>query len=378
MHSIDATVSGWGRPQRPLVVQCKVLHPPASRVAQAILAALILIGAAVPSSAATIWTGALNTALNNSANWDNGLPDSVGNPGTIPAAAGSLVASFNYNDYFVTQDGGVLTSGNVWTLSSGTWTLNSGGSISGNTHGVALQGADNGHQGFLMTGGTLDRVSSSGTNRSASFTMSGGDFDLTGQLTVNAGGTVNISGGSVDIGTNLRINDVAAFVNISGGTVTIASMLGRGGTTTFTGGTTTSSIFEFPSSTFLVFDAGSPGSYTTGSFAGSASNRNTNWLSGTLMSMTLTGDANWAETEWSNNRMFFDGDSSFDLGLTWADVINPSVGFNAGGGTYFDWDGGTNTLQLVTVPEPSSLVLVGLAGAGFVVASRMRKRGRTR
>lgn len=205
--------------------------------------AVVALASTATVSAQTIWTGAAaGDNVNTPGNWDNGLPTSVGNPGTIPASAGALFAVFNYNDYFVIQTGGTLTSNRTLTLSGGSSTLNSSGSITSDQP-LGLQGANDGHQDFFMNGGTLSRsglsVSSAGTNRSATFNMSGGDLDLSGGLTGNNGGMIIISGGTVDIAGGIRLNSLGANLIISGGTVNVGGNFGREGTILLTGGNIT-------------------------------------------------------------------------------------------------------------------------------------------
>jgi len=334
-------------------------------------AALALTSSAV---AQTTWTGNTNTAVNTAGNWTNGLPTSSGNPGTVNSGAGSLVATFTYSNYFVTQNGGTLTSTNSLTLNNGSWTLNSGGAIS-SSNTISLQALNDGHQDLIVTGGTLSRsnlvVSSTGTNRSAHFNMSGGDVDLTGRLTLTTGGIITVSGGTLDM-NDARIE--AGTFNISGGAVTAAADFGRGGAINLTGGSL--SINELTTFTGFKMTLGgsSAGTFTADKFADGfqVASRNFDWLSGTKMTMTLSGSATWAETEWTANRMFFNGDSGTVLGLTWAQVSDKNVGFNSGGGTYFDWDSTTNTLALVTIPEPSTSALVAIV-LGFIVVFRRRR-----
>jgi hypothetical protein len=331
-----------------------------------LIAGLSLISALAGNvMAQTTWTGNVNANVNNAGNWDNGLPTSVGNPGTIGSGAGALAAAFNYIGYYVTQNGGSI-AGNSWSLTNGQWTLNAGGEITG---GVNVQGNTDGSQLLTVNGGTINAttltvVQTAGAARSATLDMLAGDFDLSGQLAMNSGSTVNISGGTVDIGTNIRIN--GGELNISGGTVTITSMLGRGGVTTLSGGTTTSATFEFLAGTQLILGAGTAGSYTVDSFAGAAGNRDIDWISGSQMAMTVTGDSTWASTEWAAGRMFYNGNDFNTLG-DWATVTAAN---GLGTGVNFDFDSTTNTLSVI--PEPSTFALMGLAGLAALFLRRRR------
>lgn len=141
------------------------------------------------------------------------------------------------------------------------------------------------------------------------------------------------------------------------------------------GGTTTADSLSTYAGFSMTFGGTTAGSLTVGALGGSfmPPNRYFDWLTGSQMSFTVAGTADWAEAEWTANRMFFNGGSGSDLGLSWADAINPLIGFDAGGGTYFDWNGTSRTLALVTaVPEPSSFALLGVGMTALVVFRRRR------
>jgi hypothetical protein len=123
----------------------------------------------------------------------------------------------------------------------------------------------------------------------------------------------------------------------------------------------------------LVMGGTTAGSVTAGTLSGTVSNFSLNWLSGSLMTFRLTDIATWAETEWTANRMFFNGQSGSALNLTWAQVIDPTIGFNSGGGTYFDWNGTSRILGLVTIPEPSTGALFAASLAAVLIARRRRR-----
>jgi hypothetical protein len=280
-----------------------------------------------------------------------------------------LVTSDNKSHVFTVNTGAsASTTSTLFVSSNGTnrsATLNiSGGSVSTNQLQIFSGGTVNFTSGALGStgnttinaGGEFDmsngtRTGSSVTN-SGSLIISGGNFstDLDRTLTTNAGGTTTISGGTVAIGAAIGDSLIGAGAYVfEGGTTTLAGDI-RANASTFS----------------LTMGGSSAGSLTGDTWHTSTANRHMDWLSGTLMSVTLGGDANWAETEWTANRMFFNGDSASDLGLSWADVINPSVGFDAGGGTHFNWNEGTRTLSLNTIPEPSSMALFALFATAFL------------
>ncbi len=326
------------------------------------LAAGLLTVPSIVASAATIYDGA--GPIDNSGNWNNGIPSTVGNPGTVNFAGDAGNGSLRNGTYFITQSAGTLyTSFGGIGLSAGNWVLD-GGSVLAQNNDLTLSSS----QTFTQNSGTVQ------AGADDFFVTSGASYVLNnGTLTVGddasfTGGSITINGGTF---TSDVFNSNVGSFTITGGTLNVNTLGNTSGsqdggfTMNFNGGATTVTgsfgLFGDTTPNAVVFGGNQTGSLTAAGLVGTV-NGTMDWLPGSLMAMTITGNTTWAETEWTADRMFFDGDSGSDLGLTWADVINPSVGFNSGGGTYFDWDGGTNTLALVTVPEPASLAAVGLFG----------------
>lgn len=357
----------------------------------AVLLALASLAVAVESPAATIWTGGVDSNISDSGNWNDGLPTSAGNPGTIGASGPSvLIDVVPLTGYHIIQNANTVSGdtstridlfGGNYTINGGTFTVDQLGLQNGS--GVA-----DGNQIFTLNGGTVSTQTTTTTgltvgvsaSRTATMFVTDGSF-TTRNAIVSPGGTLNISGGTFSTtitgsASGLRVNGGAVLV--SGGTMTLASEIRNAGSLTFTGGTTTTTRLRGDSGFSMTLGGTTAGSFTAGDVTGSA-NFAIDWLSGSLMTMRFTSLslANWAETEWTAERMFFDGQTGADLGLTWAQVSNPAVGFNDGGGTYFDWDGSTSTLALVTVPEPASLAAVGIVGL-LVLAHVRRQRRKVR
>ena len=87
------------------------------------------------------------------------------------------------------------------------------------------------------------------------------------------------------------------------------------------------------------------------------------------MTLTLTDLNDFAETFWNSGTLLFDGDSSSDLGgLSWADATDSDIGL--GGGYYWNYNSGTETLSLAAIPEPTGASLVGLALGGLALRRR--------
>jgi hypothetical protein len=370
-----------------------------AKLSRSLFSAIFLAAATTPATAATIWTGADGASLTTAGNWNNGLPSLI-NTGTIPN--GTLGINFNASvtDWVVVQDGGALTASTFRQFNGGSWTMN-GGSIQTPSN-FQLAVADNKTQVFTLNAGTIDvtggwiDISTTGTNRFATMNVAGGAITVANNLRLAAGGTYNQTNGTTYFEQGISASSGSTFL-FSGGNLTMGASrsltVNSGGNATIYGGTLTitqdivgAGIVSLDGGTInvgrdlnfstaglsLVLGGTNAGALTAVNWRGTADNRNVNWLSGSLMTMTLTGAANWAETEWAADRMFFNGDSATDLGLSWTQVTDPLVGFNAGGGTYFDWDGTSRTLALVTVPEPASLTAVGLVG--LLVLARVHRR----
>ncbi len=329
--------------------------------------ALVLGWLAGIAQAATVFNASPANILNDGANWSNGLPTPSTNPGTVNLNSiwntGSTLTDWHVN----------FTGGSIGTDSTGTRTFSggvqtfNGGSLDFSGRAVATTGsADT----TVNTGGLFRGGSATITN--STFTVSGGQlvgvnqFGGSGDINVNGTTVFNLNSGTVIAGQNGTAGNFGnnattpgGVWNLNGGTLTAYTLRYRDVSTMVLGGTTAGSA---------TFTNGWAGTNHT------QSNVRINWLTGSLMALTIGVD-DWAENEWVANRMFFNGQSSMDFGgLTWADATNSSVGL--GGGTYFDWDGSTNTLALAVVPEPSTYALLaGVAGLGSLAVRRHRRCG---
>lgn len=339
-----------------------------------------------------------NSQIGNVANWDNGLPG-LYNPGTIPI--GTMGVDFNVSpaDWSVTQEDGALATTTFRQFNGGSWVMD-GGSISLGNNFQLVTADDKSHTFTVNAGASASTtqtliVSSAGTNRSAVLNISGGSVS-TNQFQVNSGGTVNFTNGSLNSTGTMTINAGGVFhmtngtrtgsgsitnsgtltisggnfstdvirnittnpggkTTISGGTVSIGSSIGRSihgaGAYLFEGGVTTCSSTINPVAGFsLTLGGSSAGSLAATAWGGTAADRNVNWLPGSGMSVTLSGVADWAETEWNAGRMTFHGAGLATLG-SWAAVTTPR---GLDGIHSFAYDSASRTLSLLeTAPLPN-------------------------
>ncbi|NQT41149.1 MAG: PEP-CTERM sorting domain-containing protein [Planctomycetes bacterium] len=140
------------------------------------LAAVAIFALAVSARAATIFQGG---NLNVAASWDNGVPSSS-NPGTIAVDGSNGSTVFNFGSgSVVDQTGGIITSGDGFNMTNGTWNL-SGGAV------LPRYFLSNGGSTLINVNGGLVELK---------------DVGGTQHMGVANGGTMNISGTAVLDGT---------------------------------------------------------------------------------------------------------------------------------------------------------------------------------
>jgi len=311
-----------------------------------------------------------------SGNWSNGLPTSLGNIGTINtnSTVNAAGGSNTYSNYYLTLTGGVMSqfnTGNDPIFSGGTFTVNGG------TYGTS------GGRGFRVNSSNVTTLT---TGKIISGSSGSTQINSGSSLTVN-GGSLETYGGSRGIslsgGSTLTINAGSVFTDVTGSatnTFGIGSLATGNNIINLNGGTTNVNFLGFGrnnSSSQLTLNLGgtTTGSFTAVNFVTPSVNelvteRAINWLSGSKMTMTITNADEWAATEWTANRLFFDGQSSTALGnLSWADASNSAIGL--GSGYYWNFNSSSETLTLAAIPERNSTTLFGLA-LGAVVLIRRR------
>lgn len=386
-HNSDLNLQPFCSPPSPLLRKAARQQPGG----KAIITTAMLAALGMPVSAATNFTGGL---VGDAANWDNGAPTTAGNTGiiTINGEVGNttaLAAQTSVVGYFIDHQGGTVsaTSFQGSEISNTTWNVN-GGTLG--TQGINLVNGSvvSLNTGAINTASGRDLLISGGS----SLTINGGTATIGDDLATGVGnGTIVVNAGTVTASDIQVLRD--SSLTIHGGTVSSSGAFGSSGFQSgtsemfFNAGTISGARLVFQSTELTLggSTAGSAtyanwglGNYTNSDDRQRDSQISINFLSGTLMSLTLENTARaldltnnstndpttdaWAKALWDNDQLLYNGSSSTDLGLSWADATNSNVGL--GGGEYFAFAAaGTfgGTLSLV-VPEPASLALLGLGG----------------
>jgi hypothetical protein len=268
---------------------------------------IVAVTLAAPATAQTVFQ-TLNGAVNTAANWDNGLPTiASGNQGTIGINATYIGGSGGPTaGQFVGWN--VLQTDGTFSRVSGSATLNistgstfvvNGASAQFNYSGIALAGAT-----YTMTNGTGTAATGTGArgttiDNTSTMTFNGGSSTFNREITLTGNGTFTVNGGNLTI--------------TGGATAAETGFKSSGAATTggffFNGGTTVAPYFN------LVTDARTAkfGGTTAGSLslASLGTNITLDWLSGSLMTLTITG-ANQAFYEglWTATTLRFNGANS--------------------------------------------------------------------
>lgn len=292
-----------------------------------------LIALPLVAHSQTIFSGG---DLDTAGNWNNNLPDTVGNTGTVNTN-GSFDTSITGRQWVVNQGGGTITAGASTTVDfdGGSWTL-SGASSSWDidmfdfsNFAVSIENGATFNQ--LSSGNSYLRTGSSFTIDSTSQFVGSNDANENFRLD---GGVLSVNGGSM---TEFSIRGGSGTFNLDGGTV---DMLRNRGNLT---------LNLLSSGTFSVTD----NRISVTQF----------WSAGSTASVTLDDDE-WAEALWNAGDLHYDGQDNATLG-TWTAVTTAG---GLGGGASFSYDSGTETLTVI--PEPSSLGLIGLAGMALYFLRR--------
>jgi len=255
---------------------------------------IVSLGFVGLSQAATTYFGPVGGDMGDAANWDNGLPDNVGNVGTVPTGFGQLTGSplnkdiifngdsgFNANDfnnnlangYNVTFNGtgnadfnsGLFLGWDPGAANDSTLTWNSTGTATANrmfssrfAGGTFTQSAGTINQtatgGFDMVGGEFGPTAAS-PNAGTTWTMSGGVFNSSATQFQARFGTMNQSGG--DFNLNLLSFSSGGNWNwdLSGGSVNLTDLSGFGGSDSFNFSTDSTGVLNVTSANYSIGDA---------------------------------------------------------------------------------------------------------------------------
>ncbi|MDT8391417.1 MAG: PEP-CTERM sorting domain-containing protein [Lentisphaeria bacterium] len=303
----------------------------------------LFTGMALTASAAnTLISGDLSVGTN----WDTGAPTTIGNIGIIDAdntaPNNGIMTSTALIGLYIEQTGGLVSaSGITQTLDTTQYEI-SGGNM--NINGLVLTNAAS----LLISGGDV-ALGSSGNPRS--ITITAGSFTITS-------GTLAVSN---DIAVSSAGTESDKVYNFDGGIVTVvddmANSFQADGTFNFSGSTSVTVGGQFgadQAANRLVNIGLGTGSLTTGTLE--TRNMFIDWTSDSLFSLTATsivqaGAASSWQNLWDAGRLTVDGiqDGTFEENFL-------IVG---------------NTLTFNNIPEPSSFLIMGLAGLGVI---RRRRR----
>lgn len=281
--------------------------------------------------------------LDSIGNWNNGLPNTIGNDGSV-SVNGQFDTAVTGRQWVVNQTGGTMTANpaEIVSFGGGSWT------ISGASSSWDIDMFD--FTNFAVSvenGGTFNQDSSGNSFlRSGSSITIDGTSQLVGSGSVNEnfrfdGGILNVDGGSA---TDFAIRGGSGTINLDGGTVDMTRNRG-----------------------IITLNLLSSGTFGIGD------NRTDviqNWSVGSTAQVTLAGSGSpvgWAESDWNAGAIFYNGQDFSTLG-DWSSVSAPG---GLGGGYSFDYSGQTLS---IAVPEPSMAgLLVGLLGLAFSAGLRRRR-----
>ena len=285
---------------------------------------------ATPVAGLAVVTNYVAGFLGEAGSWDAGLP--VGKWGRINVDA-DFDTSVVLDGYSVLHTGGTLLKTGIGKLQLGNGTT------------WIMEGPDaateSGFRGFGVSGGASLTVRQGTIN-----TAGNRDWSVT-----NSGSVVAIHGGTINLGRHLLLSSDGSFI-MNGGTINGNPGSGdigvrsfaSGGNFHFNGGTTTIERLDLAgSNTSFNFGGSSTGSLTANTFAGSfGSNSTINFLPGSRMSLTVSGEDEWAAAKWDLGDLTYDGQGVTELG-TWAAV---TAADGLGPAVQFEYDSATETLSL--------------------------------
>ncbi|MGK0456426.1 MAG: hypothetical protein ACJAUA_000727 [Zhongshania aliphaticivorans] len=299
---------------------------------------------ATPNVGLVVGTNYIGGLLTESASWDNGLPD-VGQFGRVNIDAtidtsNTSNTSNPLDSYSILHTGGTLSPSGINGLeltNGSTWI----------TEGVDAATSTS-FRGFRIRSGSSFTLYSGTIN-----TVSNRDWGVD-----DAGSSITVNGGIINLGRHLRVSDASFTINAgiingnpSSGDLGV-NRNGRDGILNFNGGTTAVHRIDLSgaNSTFN-FGGSSFGSLSVTSIVGFGSNSKINFLPGSRMSLTVSGEDEWAAARWAAGELTYNGQSATELG-SWAGVTAED-GLETN--VRFEYGSSTETLILASgLPAPAS------------------------
>ncbi len=279
---------------------------------------------ATPQTGAIVQSDFMGGDLADSAGWGFGSPNNglftgvVATNGTLASMLTNFNVIHTLGTISVTGIANAGFTGGSYTLDGGSWNAGLRGF---NTESGAIITINS---GTMTTGGNAHTYV---TN--SSFTLNGGSVlvNPSGSRSFYIGGsTYTQSGGVVQIGGQFGNTNIqsASIVRFNGGTFNAGS-------------------FNFQKPSVATFGGNSPGSVTVATATGLTYD----WLTGSKMSLSITGTADWAQTAWTSGKLTYNGQGTSQFG-TWSAVTSTG---GLGGGYRFAYDNVTRTLTLTTAPS---------------------------
>lgn len=299
--------------------------------------------------AQSVWTGSVDTAWDNAANWTpSGVPaEDAG--AAIVINSGTVAYNGNVSGDLTLGGGGSLTinggsfsqtAGPAWMNigngagSAGTLTIN-GGSFSAGTSGNMRVGFGGGTGLLSVTGGT--------------FSPAGLEISATGTLLVGGTGVVNIGA---------TFTTATGVIGVSGGTLNIAGELKPlGADFSVSGGAVNANLVSFDGTANKLNFSGGQITLSSGAFEGVyGDNGYINFTTSSTGTLVLSSVSATSAASLLTSRVRFNDTA------------------NAGLFTITDLGGGASSISLTAaaVPEPSSFA--ALAGAVILGATALRRR----